>query len=293
MVIVADRRGNTDGVLHRVCELISSPLPIVLMAKTYNYKFNAAALEPIKDYILVEASEYGWNWDLDKSGTHIWGKNTNEFPQFSENEHYQLFDDWVKANPPKFTLKRELLKRDVTDTMKPIDYPCFYEAKEIQDIDMFNGRPVTAFYFWGRSHEARLRLHANIWMAASQKGFSVCDNISFFEKFVFEEDSKKWVSLNIPHYGRIDIRELLGRQQLSKFSIAMPGAGIKTFRHCESPINSVMVKWKDYLAWAYPWVGGENCIETEDGKEIESIEQASENPNLYDIYKAGVENCQR
>jgi hypothetical protein len=290
-VIVANKKEQTDGVMHRVCELIPSELPIVLMSKTNGFKFNDS-LNGIKDYILVEGSELGWDWKWNENGSHQWGVNIDKFHQFSENEHYKRFNDWVAANPPKLTFQRELLAKDVSHDTFPIDYPCWYEPKEIQTKAQFNGRPIDAMYFWGRSHEARLRLHANIWLAASQKGFSVCDNINYFDKFVMEEDSKKWVSLWMPHYGRIDIREILGRQQLSKTSIAMPGAGIKTFRHCESSVNSVMVKWKDNMAWSYEW-DETNCILTEEGKEIEDIEAAIQNPNLYQIYLNGVANCQK
>lgn len=290
-VIVADRQLQTDGVMFKVAGMVDSKLPIVLMSKTSRFKFNEELLG-IKDYLLWEVSEMNWDWKWNEHGSHQWGKNIEHFPQFSENDHYKRFNDWVAANPPKLVFQRELLKSDVTDTLIPIDYPCWFEAREIQDKKGFDGRPIDSFSFWGRSHEARLRLHANIWLAASEKGFSVCDNINYFEKFLMEEDSRKWVSLWMPHYGRIDIKEILGRQALSKTSIALPGAGIKTFRHAESSINSVMVKWRDGLAWAYSW-DETNCILTSEGNEIEGIQTALNNPNLYEIYRAGVANCQK
>lgn len=290
-IIVADKGGDTDGSMHKMLMAIESATPIVLMSRTRNFQFNDSLLGA-KDYILADVSEMGWDWEWGEHGSHQWGKNIEHFPQFSENEHYKRFNDWVAANQPKLTFQRELLKKDVSDILKPIDYPCWYEPKEIQDKTGFNGRPISSFYYWGRSHEARLKLHSDIWKAASERGFSVCDNLNFFEKFVFEEEGRKWVSLNIPHYGRIDVREIIGRQALSKTSIAMPGAGVKTFRHCESSINSVMVKWKDDLAWSYSW-DETNCVLTEEGKEIEDIENALQNPDLYEIYKAGTANCQK
>lgn len=288
MIIVADKKGRTDGTMSNVLSLVKTDIPIVLMARTGMFKFNDE-LTKLDKYVLVEASEMGWDWKFTDS--HVWGKNTELFPQFQDQE-YQRFDEWVAGNPPLFTFTRELLKKDVSENHLPIDYPCWYEAKEIQTKEQFSGRPIDAFYFWGRSHEARLRLHSGIWMAASEKGFSVCDNLTFFEKFVMEEEGRKWVTLNIPHYGRIDIRELLGRQALSKTSVAMPGAGIKTFRHCESSINSVMVKWVDDMAWSFTW-NETNCILTEGGKEIENIQKAINNPDLYEIYKEGIANCQK
>lgn len=290
MIITAERRGITDGPAHAMLSQVNSPIPIVLMSRTNRFKFNEELLN-LDKYILVEFSEMGWDWDLDKSGSHIWGINTDKFPQF-EDDDYKRFDDFVASKPPLLTFTRELLQRDVTSIHRPIDYPCWYQPKEIQDKATFNRRPISSFHFWGRSHEARLRLHANTWLAASQKGFSVCDNLNYFDEFVMKEDGEKWVSLWIPHYGRVDVREILGRQEFSKTSIALPGAGNKTFRHCEASLNSVMVKWKDNLACSFPW-DETNCILTEEGKEIEDIEKALQDENLYEKYIAGVANCQK
>jgi hypothetical protein len=66
-----------------------------------------------------------------------------------------------------------------------------------------------------------------------------------------------------------------------------------------------MLKQKDPLAWSFPWIGGVNCIESFVGgsiesikgldwsPEIEEIEKALLLPNLYDIYLAGMENCDK
>lgn len=287
-VIVADRKERTDGPAFQMLSQVNSSVPIVLMARTPHYRFNEDLLN-LDRYILFEFSEMGWDWKFED--THVWGKNTERFPQFSD-EHYKRFDDFVASKPPLLTFTRELLKKDVTETHLPVDYPCWFQSREVQTKDQFNARPIDSFFFWGRSHESRLRLHANIWLAASNKGFSVCDNINFFDKFVMEEDARKWVSMWMPHYGRTDIKEILGRQQFSKTSIALPGAGVKTFRHCESSLNSVMVKWADELAWSFPW-DETNCILTSEWNEISDIEIALNNPNLYDIYRTGIDNCQR
>jgi hypothetical protein len=288
MLIVADAKGVTDGVMHQVCEKINSPIPIVLVAWSHRFRLNKELLS-LKDFLLVDVCEYGYDHVMTDS--HIFGGNSEKFSRYYSKDWID-FDNWVKENPPKLLLKRELMKKDVSDTVKPIDYPCFFASKEIQSKEAFDGRPVSSFFYWGRSHEARLRLHSNIWKAASEKGFSVCDNINYFDKFIMEEDGRKWVTLWIPHYGRMDMKEILGRQNFSKTSIALPGAGVKTFRHCESSVNSVMVKWKDELAWSYDW-NEANCILTEEGKEIEDIEAALQNPNLYEIYLKGIENCQK
>lgn len=287
-LFIADRRDQTDGTAAAFLQKVNSPIPIVLVAWSERFKFNPT-LRELKDFVLVDYCEYGYDHVFTDS--HIWGVNSEKFPRYYNDEWIE-FDNWVKENPPKLFLKRELLKKDVSDKIRPVDYPCFFAAKDIQTKDQFDGRPIDSFFYWGRSHEARLRLHSNVWKAASEKGFSVCDNLSFFDKFVMEEEGRKWVTLNMPHYGRIDLKEILGRQQLSKTSIALPGAGVKTFRHCESSVNSVMVKWKDEMAWSFDW-NETNCILAEEGEEIEYIFEALKRPNLYEVYLKGVENSQK
>jgi len=290
-VILAERRGHTDGSALRFLEMIDSPTPIVLMSRTAGYKFNDELLK-LDKYVLIDYSEYDWNWDLAASGTHIWGRNTANFPQFADSEHYQRFDDFVATHPPLITFKRELLKRDVSETLVPIDYPCWFRVTPPQSKEDFMRREIVGLFFWGRSHEARVKLHAEIWRQASARGYSVCDNLFHFENFFMEERGEKWVSLWQPHYGRVEIQRILGINEMSLTSLALPGAGVKTFRHVESSFSSAMVKYKDELAWAYPWVGGENCIECLEGNEIDTVYTAiADKEKLYEIYKNGVANC--
>ena len=290
MVIVADRKSRTDGPMFKMVEQINCSVPVVLMARTAGYRFNEDLLS-LDKYVLVEASEMGWDWQLTE--THRWGFNTEKFPQF-EDEEYKKFDDWVAASPPVLTFTREVLKKDVTETHIPIDYPCWYSVLDPVSEKEFNGRPISSFFFWGRSHEARVKLHGRMWTEATEKGFSICDNLAFLDKFLLEEQGRKIVSVNIPHYSRIDIKQLLAVNNLSKTSIAMPGAGWKTFRHCESSFNSVMIKWADELAWSFPWVDLSNCLDTVEGDEINEIQGAiTRDVNLYEIYKAGLANCKR
>jgi len=288
MIYVSDRKGRTDGPAFQMLQQVQSPLPIVLMAKTAGYRFNEELRNIKEPYILCEFSEMGWDWKMEE--THIWGKNTDKFPQF-DSEHYKMFDEWVAENPPALTFTRELMQKDVTDTHKPIDYPCWFNVNDPVSEKEFNNRPLSSFYFWGRSHEARVKLHGRMWTEGTEKGFSICDNLAFFDKFMLNEDGRKIVSVHLPHYYRVDIKELLAINNLSKTCIALPGAGIKTFRHVEASYNSVMIKWADGLAWSYPWQPGKNCITTPEGDEIEWLIWSLDTLNLYTIYKAGVANC--
>lgn len=287
MIVVADSKSRTDGPLFQMLSQVASNIPIVLMCRTAGYRFNEVLLN-LKDYILVEGSEMGWDWNLTE--THQWGINTDKFPQF-DTDHYKRFDDFVASNKPVLTFTRELLKKDVTEIHIPIDYPCWYNVLDPVSEKEFNNRPLSSFYFWGRSHEARVKLHGRMWTEATQKGFSICDNLTHFDNFMLEEEGRKIVSLWMPHYGRVDIKQLLAINNMSKTSIALPGAGWKTFRHTEASFNSVMIKWRDELAWSYPWYGHVNCIDTEEGDEIGRISFWQDQERLYEIYKEGVANC--
>jgi hypothetical protein len=282
MIISADKNKYSPPEYNVVKDL-QVDVPIVLVTRLDNFKFNEELMK-LDKYVLICMCEYLWDWDLDESGTHIWGENTEQFPQFKGDE-WKKFDEWVFLNPPLLTLKRELLKQDVSDKLQPIDYPNNQHPFPIDSKETFDNRPITAMFFWGRSNECRVILHSKIWAAASTKGFSVCDNIYYFNEFLKQEQGDKWVSLGIPHYGRIDLSHILHINGLSKFSISLPGCGIKCFRSTgESPVNSIMVKHKDNLAWSYPWEDKVNCITVEPGKEIEGIYEALKLPNLYDIY---------
>lgn len=285
-VITADKHGRTDGPAHNMLLQVNSKLPIVLMAKTDGFVFNDELLK-LGKYILFEFSELGWDWEM--TGTHIWGKNTQYFLQFSGDE-YKKFDDWVAANPPVLTFTRELLKKDVTENHIPIDYPCWYAVQPPQSKEEFEARPISVFNFWGRSHEERLRLHADFWLYASERGYSMCDNPYYMEKFLQEESGKKLASFWMPHYYRIDMKELFSVSNLSKLTFSLPGAGVKTFRHVEASYNSIMVKWEDELAWSYPWKDSVNCFETTNRAEFYDVEEILQ-ADLYDVYCAGVENC--
>lgn len=288
MVILADGGQQVDSAYHTLVKHIPTDKIIVMVSWAENFVFNDALLG-VKDYVLVCFAEYGWNFEI--TDTHIWGKNSEQFPRYYNNDWIKL-DNWVKENPPKLTFKRELLKKDVTDTVMPIEYPCVVPHWQVDTEEQFNNRPISCFQYWGRSNENRLRIHGSIWHHASKKGFSVCDNIYYIGAFLQNESGEKWVTLNIPHWARIDINQLMPTNAISKLSLCWEGAGNKCFRHAEAPVNSVMVMHKNNLSWSYDW-NETNCILVRKNHELEDIDEALNNPLLYDIYKAGIENCNK
>lgn len=290
MIVTADRLGRTDSVFHTYNERLIPNIPIVLVSWVEGFIFNDALLE-LKDYALICMCEYGWNVEITDS--HIWGQNTGEGVGSYRGEEWLKFDNWVKENPPKIMLKRELLKKDVTDKIQPIEYPTIINEIPIQTEEEFNSRPINVFQYWGRSSEERLRIHGEIWLHSYKKGFQVCDNLYYINQYLTNESGEKWITLWIPHWARVDANELMKINNMSKLSLSWSGSGFKCFRTGEAPTCSIMVmhkKAKDY-AWSFDW-NETNCILVEQGKEIEGIEEALKRTDLYEVYKNSYENSQ-
>lgn len=285
MIYTADKNQQTDSAYHTLVRHIPCKYDIVMVNWAENFVFNDALLG-LKDYILICYCEYGWNVDLTES--HIWGENSDKFYRYY-NGDWVKFDNWVKENKPRLILKRELLAKDVSDTVKPIDYTTHLEPIPLQSEAEFNARPITACYYFGRSHEGRLKAHASIWEGASKYGYSVCDNIYYFNGFMQHQDGRKYISMYIPHYQRHPIEQVLTINGMAKIGLAPMGAGQKTFRHSEVSANSVMLMWRDDLAWGAEWVNGFNCFKCEPGEEVELIEELVKHDGLYEVYKNGVE----
>lgn len=291
-ILIADKNGRTDSIYHHLNDKINSKYQLVMVSWVEGFVFNDELLN-IKDYVLICMCEYGWNYEIKDS--HIWGKNKIKDGNDRYNgEEWNKFDDWVRENEPKIIFKRELLKKDVSEKVQPIEYPCVLKEYTIQSELEFNSRPINLFNFWGRSNEERLRIHGDIWLHSYKKGFQVCDNVYYFNNYIQEESGEKWVTLWIPHYARIDIYELLKINNLSKFCISWEGAGFKCFRTSEACVNSIMamnVKAIEY-AWTFDW-NETNCIFLEKGKEVDGIEEALLRNDLYEVYKNGVENSRK
>lgn len=286
MTIISDKNGQTDSAYHTLVKHIKSDVPIVMVSWSENFVFNDALLS-LKEYCLVCFCEYGWDYKITDS--HIWGQNTVDRYYTGD---WVKFDNWVKANPFKVLLKRELLKKDVSGNVRPIEYPCISPVYPLQSKTQFYSRPINAFQYWGRSNENRMRIHGEIWLHAYNKGFQPCDNIYYLNNYMKEEHGERWVSLWIPHYQRIEVAHLLSANEKSKLSLSWEGAGFKCFRTMESPVNSVMVMHKNELAWSHDW-DETNCVLVDTYEEVEQIDEALKNDNLYSVYLKGVENVNK
>lgn len=294
-MIVLPQKDRTDGVYFKLLEMIKSDVPILLLSRIEDLSLNEDVLNLAgQKYVIVDVIENSWQWD--QKETLIVGENTMSF--FS-GEGWQRLHDFVNKNPAALYLKRELLAKDVCKDLLPIEYPNWQPDYSLQLKHEFDNRPISAFNYWGRSHEARLMLQGQIWIHAAKHGYSVCDNIYQYMDFMHhEKGSKKIVSFHMPFYGRVDISELMKINIASKISISLFGCGVKCFRSTgESIVNSVCLLPEDKLAYSYPLEHGENCIRFSINNDVtglknewhvcEAMEQALRRKDLYDIYIQG------
>jgi len=293
MICSPDINGNMDGSVLRIASLIDSRYPIVPITRIEGFQFNPELLS-LNKYVLLDYSELYWN--SENTDTHLFGKNTSDFPEQFPGEEWKKFDDFVRDNPPVIYFKRELLNKDKGGNVYPIDYPCWVEPPPVQSREEFNARPVEVFFYWGRSHEERVALHSAFWSNSSRNGASICDNIYQYQNFLqHEENPKKWVTLYMPHYSRIDIQNLLTINGQSKLSVSLFGAGRKCFRTSgESPVNSLMVMQRSQTCYTYPWEHGVNCLMFPDTKvNIALLDEFLKRDDLYEIYCNGVETVHK
>lgn len=295
-VIIANRTGEVDSAYHTLVQHIKSPVPIVMVSYSDNFVFNEEllTLKP-KEFLVIDFIEMGWDYD--------WSKHSLEsYHKRFKGEEWKKYHDWAYGSEPLLCFKRELdIPTSKVAGYYPIEYPAMVQPKEVQAEEYFNKRPINGCYYFGRSHESRLLLHASIWGGATKYGYSVCDNpYQMFGNpkenlgnFLENEKGKKYVSMHLPHWFRLPIELILGINEFSKISIAPHGAGIKTFRAAEISSNSVMLMWEDNLKWTYDWIHGFNCLKCKPGEEVETIEKWVNDKNLYSIYVEGVKTWEK
>lgn len=287
-VIIANATGEIDSAYHSLVKHIQSPLPIVMVSSSSSFIFNEELLSlKEKEFILVDFKELGWDYN--------WQQHSLEnYHDRFRGEEWKKFHEWIYGKPLMgFIRELDIKTANAMPNVYPIDYPTTIEPIPIQSEEEFNNRPLSACYYFGRSHEERLRLHSRIWDGATRHGYSVCDNIFYYNGFMQNESGKKYFSANIPHYHRHPIEQILTINGQAKIGLVPHGAGIKTFRATEVSANAVPLLWEDNLAWSYEWIHGVNCLRCVPGKEIETIEEWTQKPELYDIYKNAVETCDK
>lgn len=289
MIIHASSKSYSPAE-EKVIERVQSEVPLVLVTRREDFVFNEELLK-LDKYVLIDMVEYGWDWDLKKSGTHFFGVNTHKFPQL-DTEEYRKFDDFVKNNKPKVYFKRELLIEDVNHSngIYSISYPYYFDIFDVQEKEHFDRRPIELNHYFGRSSEYRMIFQGNANIHCSNTGIELCDNIYYLQGFLNEHPKRLWNSVHIPHFARLDIMEIMNVNQHSKLSLSMSGCGSRCFRDAEASSNSIMVLRRDGVAFPFEWIDGINCIMYDGHNPIPAIESALKREDLYEIYKNGVNN---
>lgn len=294
--------GNVDGPVdfilrHLPQENKASSIEqcdVVIVPITYFdwFKFSDENMDKVKGrkWVLMDYSEFGWDWNQETS--YVWGKSMLDCPKFGQSEHYQKFDQFVRDNPPILTFQRELLQKDRSEKLLPIEYTSHLQEFGADTNEQFLKRPLDVSYYWGRSSEERVRLQGDIFHAASKIGFDVVTQFNLVDTAIKDnQSSKKWLAVFAPHYARLDVNEVQQIIRKSKVTIVMPGCGVKTFRHGESCGDAIMAIASDKLAWSYPWISGENCLDPKNDMATLNAQVRDDEVNLCNIYRAAMENA--
>lgn len=288
-----DAAGRIDGtiqahLLSGFPNVSSSPHDcdvILVPISTYaDYRFNPKLRDIKKPWVLIDYVELEWNYFDLGNPTMLFGQNAKECRWL--NPHWHPFDDFVRENPPALYLKRELLSKDVTDTVNPICWPSRLQIPILEGMDEYHARPIEVMHWFGYSSPVRPRLHGQIFAAMATHGIGVISEFDHFHGYFQNPSARTWASIFAPHYARRPITDVEWLQRRSKMSVSMPGCGVKSFRDSESCIGTLMVLREDALARSFPWTHGENCIRVRQGHEFEDLDAATKRDDLYQLFAA-------
>jgi hypothetical protein len=284
---------------------------VVIMPITYqdNYIADEELMLAIensgKKIIIVDFVEYGWDV---KDPYHLFGVSTGQWHNKFQNKEYFKLDDFIYRNRDKVAVyfKREFVKASAFNApfkVLPVEYPgvvTLPEYNQHQSFEEFNNRPIDVLMVWGLSNPSRPLLHGEFVKQSALNGQHLVSNLDHVTICQKRGDKRMVVMAHVPDFARESIYKVLHIQSLAKISISLSGAGVKCFRSAESPYNSIMAIQENKLAWSYPWLDGENCIELpnrndsvliDEHKSYDKIMKHLNLPEqLYDMYLAGVEN---
>lgn len=283
---------------------------VVPVTRLDNFRFRKPSTSG-RPWVLVDFSEFGWDWRQDTS--YLWGVNRLDHPWFKGDE-WRRFDDFVCQTPPVAVFQRELLQKDRTNKILPIEYGNHSGPAPRQSRKDFLNRPIEVMFNWGLSHNSRPRLHGDIWRLGPRSGYATCGSWGHLEKAIEESGAhwetkcfggRLWCAINAPHYERLDIGKVNEWCGKSLITICMNGCGVKTFRHAEVH-NSIVALPQDNLAWGVPLEDGVNCLRLEsgigaasilpdrDGREVgKLLERLQDRESLHRIYLHALDAADR
>src|SRR5689334_20600178 len=141
MIFSPDKQNRIDGTVNKILGSINSPIPLIGITRMDNFQFNDMLLTIKGKYAIFDYCEYGAN-DWDRKETHLFGSNTDRFKYAFPGDQWNRFDQWVRGNPPAIYFKRELLKKDASSLVYPIEYPCWGPKFQIQGKQEFINRRI-------------------------------------------------------------------------------------------------------------------------------------------------------
>lgn len=297
-----DARGRIDGTVQaNLLNHLPNLVPIsqsdcvlvpISFYSDYAWRHDLPGIIGNKPYALLDYTELGLEWDV-LSGTDsiLLGRNILNCTRLS-NKDWVALNDFVRDRPPVTYFRRELLEREVSGWLRPLDFPCYLPIPEIQSKQEFDARPLDVFWFWGLSHESRPRLHGDIFSNAYRCGYEVLSRIEHWEGFFRDPRGRTWATVHSPHWDRKPISEVMHFNHRSKLSVSLPGAGVHCFRDQEAPVGSIPVYWSCGIARAFPWVDGFNSLHVMPGLEWEDLYAHAQSDGLYDIYVEAQKNIQ-
>lgn len=287
--------GKIDGtVKHQIIDRLPnqvslSEADVVVVPVSYfpRITISDGVLNLKKPYVLLDYCEYGPTWD--QRETILFGRNHSTATDYQDVD-WRCFDDWVRDNPPILTFKRELLQKDACSTIKPLEFICHLDPYPVQTKEEYNARPLEVSMVWGFSHEARPRLHGDIFKGMATHSLGVIsDWDQFHPHFCNNPPDRTWATIHVPWYARKPIADVMWLNERSKIGVSCYGRGLKSFRSSEMR-STIHALPEDDLAWSFPWVHGQNSLKFRNGHEFEDLEAFTHRNDLYEIYCASEAN---
>jgi hypothetical protein len=283
--------GNTLRFLPNQVDLSQADVVVVPISRLPGYTFNPALNAVHQPVVIVDFIEYEWSWN--EPDTHILGRNTKSCRWLNDPAWHQL-DDWAASRNIVMYFKRELLQKDVTPRIKPIEWACYLPGGHLHSKEEFNHRALEVFFTWGYSHQIRAEMHADIFRGINHNSLAVVSEFEHYDKyFASGAHWRTWMSVFTPHFARRNIHDLMRFQENAKLTVSLPGCGQKCFRSTEAPVSSIMALQEDNLAWSFDWVDGKNCIRLPKGEEFAALDRATRRDDLFEIYMGSLETIDR
>ncbi len=284
----------------KVDNLAAADVALVPVSYFHSFRFAEEEMKRLigRRWVAVCFAENGWDWNQQTS--HLWGGDRITHPSFS-SEEYAKFDRFYRENPPILTFQRELLAKDRTDRLLPIEYTAYLPESGCDTKKDFSERPLDAVFNWGRSSESRMLLHGMFFAQAPMFGYDVISEWSHIAKALKENISgpMKVASIHVPHFARIDVKDVQTHTRMAKIGVILNGCGVKTFRDGENCQDFLMARPKNALAWSYPWNESNSIVlpriltvhDAADAVKL-IMDALMDKDRLYELYGAACENAQ-